>query len=49
MGFSVGYLKNGVIFGTVTSFALTVALIADLVLSPALMAIATKRGMTISS
>jgi predicted RND superfamily exporter protein len=48
MGFSVGYLKNGVIFGSVTSFALTVALIADIVLSPALVTIATRRGLHIA-
>jgi predicted RND superfamily exporter protein len=45
MGFSVGYLKNGEIFGIVTSFALIVALAADVILSPALVTIAARRGV----
>lgn len=47
-GFSVfafAYMRNGVIFGSVTAVALGIALLADVVLAPALFVLASRRAL----
>lgn len=41
--FAFAYMRNGVIFGAVTAVALAIALMADIVLAPALFVLASRR------
>lgn len=42
--FAFAYMRNGVVFGSVTAVALGIALLADVVLAPALFVLASRRG-----
>jgi predicted RND superfamily exporter protein len=47
--FAFAYMRNGVVFGSVTAIALGIALLADVVLAPALFVLASKKPADTSS